>query len=140
MSLVLNIHDGICIVAGTELQAKQAASHLGAAVHLVPAAVYIEKQLEVPFRPIHLTAVQAFCETLSEAMENKTPDTAYVIYTGSDDAIALMQTCLLVGAYLMLRVELELDAVVHAFQSVRAQLATAEVGALQYSLEKEAGC
>jgi hypothetical protein len=65
---------------------------------------------------MHLTDIEAFCDSLGTTMEAEDTETTVVIYTGSDDAVAQMHACLLVGAYLMLRRELDLDAVVLAFR------------------------
>ena len=96
----MHIHDNLWIALGTEFQAMREAASLGSSVRLLPAAGQIHQG---PSRPMHLTAIEAFCETLDAAMESNTADTIFVIYTGSDDAEALLQACLQVGAYLMLR-------------------------------------
>ena len=77
---------------------------------------------------MHLTAIEAFCDTLDAAIESNSPNTIFVIYTGSDDTVAQLQSCLQVGAYLMLRRQMMLDVVLRAFHSAQVDLAAAQAG------------
>ena len=122
------IHGNLGIALGTEMQARQHAQSLDSSVRLflpatlVPAADHRQGL----FRPLHLTAIEAFCEALDDAMETENQDELVIVYTGSDNTLALLQTCLQVGAYLILRRELELDAVLLAFQAAQIDFAALE--------------
>ena len=122
----MNIHDNLWIAIGTEIQARQDAQHFDASFRLFPAAVPAADRGESLFRPLHLTAIEAFCEKLDAAMERENENVIIIVYTGSDDPVALLHTCLQVGAYLMLRRELELDAVLLAFQTARVDFTALE--------------
>jgi hypothetical protein len=80
---------------------------------------------------LHLTAIEAFCKTLDSAKKSQSADAAFIIYTGSDDALALMHACLQVGAYLVLRRELELDIVLRALTTQNDCLAALEASGHQ---------
>ncbi len=77
-----------------------------------------------------LQALEASCEELGLVIQKETSNAIFVMYTGivtgSADTNALMHVCLLVGAYMMLNLqlkeELELKNISAAFHSVEGDI------------------
>ena len=68
---------------------------------------------------------------MDAALESENEDAKLVVYSGSDDPVALSHACLQVGAYLMLRRELDLDAVLLALRTARVDCSVLEADGSQ---------
>ena len=120
---MLKVHRNICIAVGDKAQACRSVVCLeGTSVHLIPSSAPSAELQGGVFRPIPLPAIEAFCEELSQSIQKETNNAVFVVYTGSANTVALMHACLLVGAYMMLKEEMELDTILLAFHSVEADI------------------